>query len=150
MWIAYVRGSDSGVAWVEICGTPDLDVEDIKLLKKNGQLDPAVAPALEGGQRPHDFAFSNEDTGPCFDGDGVEPLQDLRLKYFTCTVAENGMAQVIWANAGAGECTNDPVQDHDTCPVGIQGERSNPTAAGVPVILQDVMDVEVNNVKAIP
>jgi hypothetical protein len=130
---------DQSEVWVGICGTPDLNVKDIKL-------DAEVAPALEGGQRAHDFKFVSETAGPCAGGG-----QDLQLKYYTCTAAKTGLAQVIWGKAGAGGCTHKPLRDHDTCPVGLQAERkTNPIAPGVPVVLEDVMNVEVNNVKAIP
>jgi hypothetical protein len=136
-------GSDSGVAWMTICGTDDLDVADITLLKNPRQFDPN-APTLEGKQIPHDFEFFEAITGPCAGGG-----QDLRLKYFTCTAEFTGVAQLIWAKTvEGGEC--DGLADHETCPLTIQGQRSALTAAGLPVILQDVLDVEVNNVKAIP
>jgi len=133
------EGTEQNEVWVGVCGTPDLDVRDIKL-------DLAVAPALEGGQRAHGFKFVSETMGRCAGGG-----EDLQLKYYRCTAAKTGLAQVIWGKAAAGRCTHRPVQDHDTCPVGLQAERkTNPIAPGVPVVLEDAMDVEVNNVKAIP
>lgn len=133
------ESKEQNEVWMGICGTAELNVQDIKL-------DPAVAPALEGGQRAHDFRFVSETTGPCAGGG-----EDLQLKYYRCTAARTGLAQVIWSKAGAGGCTHRPVRDHDTCPVGLQAERKiNPVAPGVPVVLEDVMNVEVTNVKAIP
>lgn len=143
-------GTDSGVVKTKICGTADLDVEqDIKGLT-DGQLDPATGPVMEGGQRPHAVEFGSADSGPCFDAEAEVQTTDATLTWYSCTTALNGVAQMTALAAQRGDCTNDPVQDKDTCPVAVFLERTTPNAQGTPVILFDVLDIEVNNVKAIP
>jgi len=141
-------GTDSGVAWLYICGSDTFDVNTINI-----GADDLPEVTIEGGQLPHDYSIEVATSGPCapVDESGVmDTIPDLRLKYYTCKADMTGLAQVIWTKAWDGQCTSDPVVDHDTCPVGIQATGTDDRFSGIDIISTGIMDVEVVKTQSIP
>jgi len=137
---------DSGVAWSTICGGPGLNVTtDIQTFKVKGKDILRVAlespDGITAGQLPHDSQFVDDPACGADELGNADAYKDAVVKHYTCTVDGTGLAEIAAAKAVAGQCTHNPIENHDKCPVGIQAEKV--TSGSVPVRAQDIMQVGV-------